>query len=288
VSDADVRGKWSSSSSTRRLHLVCPTRARRHADLYDEFTSLGVEVYSVSTDTHHVHAAWHKSSDTIGKIRYFMVGDPSGTITRNFDNMRDGQGLADRGTFLVDPDGIIQYLGSPRRVSAATRRAAAQGEGRAVRAQPPGRGLPGQVGRGRDHPGPVDRSRRQDLTPHHQPRETTMLDASTTAQLKTYLEKVTQPIELVATLDDGPKSAELAALLEATAALSDKVTYRRADDDARRPSFRIERVGTDIGVRSPASPMGTSSARTSGLLQVGAIRQVSEELAETIKRSTAT
>ncbi len=115
-----------------------------------------------------------------------------------------------------------------------------------------------------------------------------MLDASTTAQLKTYLEKVTQPIELVATLDDGPKSAELAALLEATAALSDKVTYRRADDDARRPSFRIERVGTDIGVRSPASPMGTSSARTSGLLQVGAIRQVSEELAETIKRSTAT
>jgi peroxiredoxin (alkyl hydroperoxide reductase subunit C) len=64
----------------------------------------------VSTDTHFVHKAWHEASDTIGKIDYFMVGDPSGTITNNFGVMREGAGLADRATFVIDPDGIIQIL----------------------------------------------------------------------------------------------------------------------------------------------------------------------------------
>ncbi|WP_299558529.1 alkyl hydroperoxide reductase subunit F [uncultured Mycolicibacterium sp.] len=112
-----------------------------------------------------------------------------------------------------------------------------------------------------------------------------MLDASTTAQLKTYLEKVTMPIELVASLDDGPKSAQLAELLQETAALSDKVTYRRADDDPRRPSFRIERVGTDIRVQFAGIPMGHEfSSYVLALLQVGGHPvKVSDELAETIK-----
>lgn len=111
VTDADVRGKWGIFFFyPADFTFVCPTELGDMADLYDEFTKLGVEVYSVSTDTHHVHAAWHNSSDTVGKIKYFMIGDPSGTVTTNFDVMREGQGLADRGTFLVDPDGIIQYL----------------------------------------------------------------------------------------------------------------------------------------------------------------------------------
>ena len=111
VSDADVRGTWSIFFFyPADFTFVCPTELGDMADLYDEFQALGVEIYSVSTDTHHVHAAWHNSSDTIGKIRYFMIGDPSGVVTNNFDNMRPGQGLADRGTFLVDPDGVIQYL----------------------------------------------------------------------------------------------------------------------------------------------------------------------------------
>ena len=110
-----------------------------------------------------------------------------------------------------------------------------------------------------------------------------MLDASTTAQLKTYLEKVTIPIELVASLDDTPKSAELAELLTETAALSDKVTYRRADDDPRRPSFRIERVGTDIRVQFAGIPMGHEfSSYVLALLQVGGHPvKVSDELAPT-------
>ena len=111
VSDADVRGTWSIFFFyPADFTFVCPTELGDMADLYDQFQALGVEIYSVSTDTHHVHAAWHNSSETIGKIKYFMIGDPSGVVTNNFDNMRPGQGLADRGTFLVDPDGVIQYL----------------------------------------------------------------------------------------------------------------------------------------------------------------------------------
>ena len=70
----------------------------------------GVEIYSVSTDTHFTHKAWHDSSETIGKVKYAMIGDPTGVITRNFEVMRESEGLADRGTFLIDPNGIIQAL----------------------------------------------------------------------------------------------------------------------------------------------------------------------------------
>lgn len=97
-----------------------------------------------------------------------------------------------------------------------------------------------------------------------------MLDSATTAQLKSYLENVTLPIELVASLDDSPKSAEIAALLEETAALSDKVTFRRADDHERRPSFAISRIGTDVSVRFAALPMGHEfTSYVLALLQVG-------------------
>ena len=62
----------------------------------------------MSTDTHFTHKAWHDTSETIGKIEYFMLGDPTAELATNFDVLREGQGLADRGTFLVDPDGVIQ------------------------------------------------------------------------------------------------------------------------------------------------------------------------------------
>jgi peroxiredoxin (alkyl hydroperoxide reductase subunit C) len=111
VSDADLKGKWSVVFFyPADFTFVCPTELGDMADNYAEFQKLGVEIYSVSTDTHHVHKAWHGSSDTVGKIQYVMVGDPSGQITRNFDVMREGAGLADRATFVVDPDGVIQYL----------------------------------------------------------------------------------------------------------------------------------------------------------------------------------
>ena len=97
-----------------------------------------------------------------------------------------------------------------------------------------------------------------------------MLDAATTAQLKSYLEKIVMPIELVASLDDSPKSIELLSLLDETAALSDSVTVRRADDDARRPSFAITRTGTDVSVRFAGLPMGHEfTSYVLALLQVG-------------------
>ena len=101
VTDADVKDKWAVFFFyPADFTFVCPT----------EFQNMGVEIYSVSTDTHFSHKAWHDSSPAIGKIAFPMVGDPTGTITRNFEVMREGQGLADRGTFVVDPDGVIQIV----------------------------------------------------------------------------------------------------------------------------------------------------------------------------------
>ncbi|OZB57905.1 MAG: alkyl hydroperoxide reductase subunit F [Lysobacterales bacterium 14-68-21] len=97
-----------------------------------------------------------------------------------------------------------------------------------------------------------------------------MLDANLSAQLKAYLEKVTQPIEIVESLDNGAKSAELHELLEEITALSDKITLVRRDDNARKPSFAINRVGTDIGVRFAGIPMGHEfTSLVLALLQVG-------------------
>ncbi len=111
VSDADLKGKWSIFFFyPADFTFVCPTELGDLADHYEEFTKRGVEIYSVSTDTHFTHKAWHDSSDTIGKIQYTMIGDPTGDITRNFEVMREGQGLADRGTFIVDPEGVIQAM----------------------------------------------------------------------------------------------------------------------------------------------------------------------------------
>jgi NADH-dependent peroxiredoxin subunit C len=111
VTESDVLGKWAVFVFyPADFTFVCPTELEDLADNYDEFQRLGVEVYSVSTDTHFSHKAWHDTSPAIGKIKYTMLGDPSGAITNNFGVMREGQGLADRGTFLIDPDGVIQFM----------------------------------------------------------------------------------------------------------------------------------------------------------------------------------
>ena len=97
-----------------------------------------------------------------------------------------------------------------------------------------------------------------------------MLDANLKTQLKAYLEKVTQPIEIVASLDDSAKSAELNELLEEIASLSGQITLVRRDDDKRKPSFAINRVGSDIGVRFAGIPLGHEfTSLVLALLQVG-------------------
>ena len=111
VSEKDIEGKWAVFFFyPADFTFVCPTELGDLADHYSQLQELGVEVYAVSTDTHFTHKAWHDASDTISKIKYVMVGDPTGQISTNFGVLREGQGLADRGTFIVDPDGVIQAM----------------------------------------------------------------------------------------------------------------------------------------------------------------------------------
>ncbi|WP_298091080.1 alkyl hydroperoxide reductase subunit C [uncultured Sphingomonas sp.] len=111
VTDADVKGKWAVFFFyPADFTFVCPTELEDLADNYETFQKMGVEIYSVSTDTHFSHKAWHDTSPAIGKINFTMIGDPSGVVTNNFEVMRAGQGLADRGTFVVDPEGVIQLV----------------------------------------------------------------------------------------------------------------------------------------------------------------------------------
>ena len=111
ISDADLKGKWSVVFFyPADFTFVCPTELEDLADQYAEFQKLGVEIYSVSTDTHFTHKAWHDTSDAIGKIQYAMIGDPTWTISKNFEVLIEAEGLADRGTFVIDPEGKIQIV----------------------------------------------------------------------------------------------------------------------------------------------------------------------------------
>jgi len=111
VTDADVRGKWAVFFFyPADFTFVCPTELEDLADIYPQLQKMGVEVYSVSTDTHFSHKAWHDTSPAIGKINYYMLGDQNHVLSTNFDVLREGQGLADRGTFVVDPEGKIQIV----------------------------------------------------------------------------------------------------------------------------------------------------------------------------------
>jgi peroxiredoxin (alkyl hydroperoxide reductase subunit C) len=111
MTDADLKGKWSVIFFyPADFTFVCPTELGDLADNYAEFQKLGVEIYAVSTDTHFTHKAWHDTSETIGKIRFPMIGDPTGAVTRNFGVMIEEAGLAERGTFVIDPQGKIQII----------------------------------------------------------------------------------------------------------------------------------------------------------------------------------
>jgi peroxiredoxin len=112
VTNSDLKGKWSIFFFyPADFTFVCPTELGDMADKYEKLKGMGVEVYSVSTDTHYVHKAWHDASDTIKKIKFPMLADPTGALSRAFGvYIEDGEdgGLAYRGTFLVNPEGKIK------------------------------------------------------------------------------------------------------------------------------------------------------------------------------------
>jgi peroxiredoxin (alkyl hydroperoxide reductase subunit C) len=109
VTNDDLKGQWSVIVFyPADFTFVCPTELGDLADVYPEFQKAGVEVYSVSTDTHFTHKAWHDASDTIKKIQYPMVGDPTHALSRAFGVLIEEEGLALRGTFIVNPEGVIK------------------------------------------------------------------------------------------------------------------------------------------------------------------------------------
>ena len=109
VTRADLEGKWSIFFFyPADFTFVCPTELGDLADKYEQLKKLGVEVYSVSTDTHFVHKAWHDASETIKKIHFPMLADPTGHLSRAFGVYIEEEGLAYRGTFVVNPDGVIK------------------------------------------------------------------------------------------------------------------------------------------------------------------------------------
>ncbi len=111
VTDKDVLGKWAVFFFyPADFTFVCPTELEDMAEKYEEFKRLGVEVYSVSTDSHFVHKAWHDTSDSIKKIQYPMLADPTGVLSRAFGVMIEEDGMAYRGTFVSNHEGLIKLV----------------------------------------------------------------------------------------------------------------------------------------------------------------------------------
>ena len=111
VSDESFKGKWSVLIfMPAAFTFNCPTEVEDAAENYAEFQKLGAEIYIVTTDTQFSHKVWHETSPAVGKAKFPLVGDPTHALTKAFDVHIDEEGLALRGTFIVDPEGKIKTL----------------------------------------------------------------------------------------------------------------------------------------------------------------------------------
>lgn len=111
VTDADLKDHWSVVFFyPADFTFVCPTELEDLAEHYEQFKALGCEIYAVSTDTHFTHKAWHESSPAVGKVQFPMLGDHAFVISRNFDVLIEADGMAERGTFVIDPEGRIVVM----------------------------------------------------------------------------------------------------------------------------------------------------------------------------------
>ena len=126
VSKADILGKWSVFFFyPADFTFVCPTELEDLANIYDKFQAVGCEIYSVSTDPHFVHKAWHDTSERISKLQYPMLADPTHVLSRDFDVLIESDGMAERGSFIINPEGkIVSYEVSAGNVGRNARQAA--------------------------------------------------------------------------------------------------------------------------------------------------------------------
>lgn len=108
VSKKDILGKWAVFFFyPADFTFVCPTELEDLQNKYADFKKIGCEVYSVSTDSHFVHKAWKDASERIKKIEYIMLADPTHCLSKDFDVLIEESGLAERGTFIINPEGKI-------------------------------------------------------------------------------------------------------------------------------------------------------------------------------------
>ena len=111
VSDESLKGKWSVLIiMPAAFTFNCPTEVEDAADNYAAFKDAGAEVYIVTTDTHFSHKVWHETSPAVGKARFPLVGDPTHKLTRAFGVHIEEEGLALRGTFIINPEGVIKTV----------------------------------------------------------------------------------------------------------------------------------------------------------------------------------
>ena len=111
VTEASLKGKWSVLIfMPAAFTFNCPTEVEDAADNYAAFQKAGAEVYIVTTDTHFSHKVWHETSPAVGKAQFPLIGDPTGTLARNFEVMIEEEGMALRGTFVINPEGVIKTV----------------------------------------------------------------------------------------------------------------------------------------------------------------------------------
>ena len=111
VTEQTLKGKWAVIIfMPAAFTFNCPTEVEDAAEHYAEFQKANAEVYVVTTDTHFSHKVWHETSQAVGKAKFPLVGDPTHQLTRAFDVHIDEAGLALRGTFIVNPEGVIKTL----------------------------------------------------------------------------------------------------------------------------------------------------------------------------------
>ena len=109
VTEHSLKGKWSVLVfMPAAFTFNCPTEVEDAADNYAEFEKAGAEVYIITTDTHFSHKVWHETSPAVGKAGFPLLGDPTHQLTRAFGVHIDEEGLALRGTFIANPDGVIK------------------------------------------------------------------------------------------------------------------------------------------------------------------------------------
>jgi peroxiredoxin (alkyl hydroperoxide reductase subunit C) len=108
VTKKDILGSWSLFFFyPADFTFVCPTELEDLQNRYEDFRKAGCEIYSVSCDSHFVHKAWHDHSERIGKVTYPMLADPTHALAKDFDVLIEADGMAERGSFLVNPEGKI-------------------------------------------------------------------------------------------------------------------------------------------------------------------------------------